>query len=318
MKLSRELKTGILAVVFLVLAFFGLNYLKGSNLLDNERVFYAKYPHVGGLAVSAPVSINGLDVGKVLDIQLQGQRGELLVKFSVSTDFKFSNKSVAKIFSGDLIGGRSLAILPDFGEAPPAKSGDTLVGELEKGMLESVSDRLLPIEQKVNFTLEQLDSILIGFNNVIDADGQQALKETLQKLNSTAGSFRSASAELSDMLSDNREKLDRTFTNLDKTAENAAALSDSLSKLEINKMVSSLQATIDNVNDIMLAIENGEGSVGKLLNDNELYDNLAGASGQLEQLLEDMKLNPKRYVHFSLFGRRAKQYEAPSEDSDNN
>ena len=318
MKLSRELKTGILAVVFLLLAIFGFNYLKGSNLLDNERVFYAKYPHVGGLAVSAPVSINGLDVGKVMDIQLQGKKGELLVKFSISTDYQFSNRSVAKIFSGGLIGGRSLAILPDFSEAPPAKSGDTLNGELEKGMIDAVSDRLLPLEQKVNITLEQLDSLLIGFNNVLDKDGQQALSETLQKLNSTAGSFKSASAELNDMLADNRVKLDRTFTNLDKTAENVATLSDSLAKLEINAMVSSLQETIDNVNGIMLSIENGEGSVGKLLNDNELYDNLAGASGQLEQLLEDMKLNPKRYVHFSLFGKRAKQYETPEEDSDNN
>ena len=318
MKLSRELKTGILAVVFLLLAIFGFNYLKGSNILENERVFYAKYPHVGGLAVSAPVSINGLDVGKVLDIQLQGKKGDLLVKFSVSTDFEFSNKSVAKIFSGGLIGGRSLAILPDFSEAPMAKSGDTLMGELEKGMIDAVSDRLLPIEQKVNFTLEQLDSLLIGFNSVLDDQGQKNLSETLAKLNSTAGSFRSASAELSDMLADNREKLDRTFTNLDKTAANVATLSDSLAKLEINTMVSSLQSTVDNVNDIMLAIENGDGSLGKLINDDQLYDNLSGASGQLEQLLEDMKLNPKRYVHFSLFGRRAKQYEAPAEGTDNN
>ena len=318
MKLSRELKTGILAVVFLLLAFFGFNYLKGSNLLENERIFYATYPHVGGLAVSAPVSINGLDVGKVLDIELQGEKGELLVKFSVSTDFEFSNKSVAKIFSGGLIGGRSLASIPDFSDAPLAKSGDMLTGELEQGMMDAVSDRLLPIEQKVNFSLEQLDTILVGLNNVLDDAGQKALQETLQKLNATAGSFQSASAELNGLIKENRAKLDRTFANLDKTAENVAVLSDSLSKLEINAMVTSLQQTIDNVNDIMLAIENGEGSMGKLINDNELYDNLSGASGQLEQLLEDMKLNPKRYVHFSLFGKRSKQYEAPKEATDDN
>lgn len=318
MKLSRELKTGILAVVFLMLAIFGFNYLKGSNLLENERVFYAQYPHVGGLAVSAPVSINGLDVGKVLDIELQGQQGELLVKFSIATDFEFTNKSVAKIFSGGLIGGRSLAIIPDFSEAPMAKSGDTLTGNLEKGMIDAVSDRLLPLEQKVNLSLEQLDSLLIGFNNVLDAEGQQALKQTLLKLNSTAGSFRSASAELNGLLADNREKMDRTFTNLDKTAANVAVLSDSLAKMELNQMVASMQQTLEKVNNIMTAIDNGEGSVGKLLNDNELYDNLSGASGQLEQLLQDMKLNPKRYVHFSLFGKRAKQYETPAEESDNN
>ncbi|WP_435577510.1 MlaD family protein [Gilvibacter sp.] len=318
MKLSRELKTGILAVVFLLLAFFGFNYLKGSNLLENERIFYATYPHVGGLAVSAPVSINGLDVGKVLDIQLQGEQGELLVKFSVATDFEFSNKSVAKIFSGGLIGGRSLAIIPDFSDAPLAKSGDMLDGELEQGMMDAVSDRLLPIEQKVNFSLEQLDTILVGLNNVLDANGQRALQETLQKLNATASSFQSASAELNGMIKENRAKLDRTFTNLDKTAANVAVLSDSLAKLEINRMVLTLEETINDVNGIMAAIENGEGSMGKLLKDDELYNNLAGASGQLEQLLEDMKLNPKRYVHFSLFGKRAKQYEPAEEEPDDN
>ena len=318
MKLSRELKTGILAVVFLLLAFFGFNYLKGSNLLENERIFYATYPHVGGLAVSAPVSINGLDVGKVLDIQLQGEQGELLVKFSVATDFEFSNKSVAKIFSGGLIGGRSLAIIPDFSDAPLAKSGDMLDGELEQGMMDAVSDRLLPIEQKVNFSLEQLDTILVGLNNVLDAEGHRALQETLQKLNATASSFQSASAELNGMIKENRAKLDRTFTNLDKTAANVAVLSDSLAKLEINRMVLTLEETINDVNGIMAAIENGEGSMGKLLKDDELYNNLAGASGQLEQLLEDMKLNPKRYVHFSLFGKRAKEYEPTEEEPDDN
>ena len=316
MKLSREVKTGILAIVFCLLAIFGINYLKGSNLLENERVFYAQYPHVGGLAASAPVSINGLNVGKVMEIDLAQDTGILTVKFSIATDFEFSGGSLAKIYSGGLIGGRSLAIIPSYNGAPVAKNGDTLVGELEEGMLDAVSARLVPIEEKVNLTLQELDSLLIGFNNVMDKDSQNALKQAIQNINSTVSSFRSASANLNGLIADNKEKLDRTFTNLDKTTENFAILSDSLAKIEVNAMVRELESTVSKVNGIMTSIENGEGSVGKLLNDNELYDNLAGASGQLEQLLEDMKLNPKRYVHFSLFGKRNKEYEAQEDNQD--
>ncbi len=316
MKLSRELKTGILALVAIVLVIFGINYLKGSNLLENERVFYAKYPHVGGLGPSAPVSINGLTVGKVMDISLDGPQGELLVKFSISTDFEFSNKSIAKIFSGGLIGGRSLAIIPDFSDAPTAKSGDILDGELELGMMDAVSDRLVPLENKVNATLTDLDSLLQGINNIMDKDSQAALKQSIQDLSSTVSSFKTASQNLNTLISDNKEKLDRTFTNLDTTTENFAAVSDSLANIQIGALVTELEQTIAQVNGIMTAIDNGEGSVGKLLKDDQLYDNLAGASSELEQLLKDMKENPKRYVHFSLFGRKNKEYQDAQENQD--
>lgn len=314
MKLSRELKTGLLAIVFILLAIFGFNYLKGSNLLDNERVFYAKYPHVGGLEKSAPVSIHGLTVGKVLNISIDDPQGTLLVKFSITTDFEFSKNSMAKIYSGGLIGGRSLAIIPNLNEGPVAQSGDTLVGELEQGMIDAVSDRLVPIEEKVNLTLAELDSLLVGFNKIMDQESRLALKNAIQSLDDTANNFKNASSNLNALIANNQEKLDRTFTNIDKTAENFAVVSDSLAKLEIGAMVAELEQTIAKVNGIMTAIDNGEGSLGKLLKDDGLYNNLAGASGQLEQLLEDMKLNPKRYVHFSLFGRKNKEYENPDEN----
>ncbi|MEP2935392.1 MAG: MlaD family protein [Gilvibacter sp.] len=309
MKLSREVRTGILAIAAIVLFIFGYNYLKGSDLFNPGRTFYAKYEHVGGLAPSAPVSINGLDVGKVSSINFDS-RGDLIVTMSVSTDLKFSKISTAKIFSGGLIGGRSIAILPDYSTNDYAKSGDTLKSEVEKEIMDAVSDRLIPIEEKVNATLTQLDTLMLGINSILDDESQENLKQTIRNLNATSGSFKSTASQLNTLMSNNADNLDRTFSNLDKTAENFATLSDSLAKIEIGGIVSDLEDTMAKFNGIIAAMEAGEGSVGKLLKDDELYDNLSGASSQLEQLLEDMKLNPKRYVHFSLFGKRPKQYES--------
>ena len=115
------------------------------------------------------------------------------------------------------------------------------------------------------------------------------------------------------MLGENKEKLNRTFTNLDVTTENFASLSDSLSKIETGQMVEDLENVTSKLNSLVSRVENGEGSIGKLMKDEQLYNNLEGATRQLEQLLQDMKLNPKRYVHFSLFGKRAKEYTEPED-----
>lgn len=298
-----------MAIAAIVVFIFGYNYLKGSDLFNPGRTFYAKYEHVGGLAPSAPVSINGLDVGKVSSIKFD-DNGGLVVTMSINTDLKFSKISTAKIFSGGLIGGRSIAILPDYSSNDYAKSGDTLKSEVEKEIMDAVSDRLIPIEEKVNATLTQLDTLMLGINSILDDEGQENLRQTLRNLNATSGSFKNAAAQLNTLMANNSEKLDRTFTNLDKTSENFASLSDSLAQIEISGIVSDLEDTMTKFNGVIAAIEAGEGSVGKLLKDDQLYNNLSGASLQLEQLLEDMKLNPKRYVHFSLFGKRPKQYES--------
>ena len=313
MKLSREVKTGLLAIFAILVLIFGYNYLKGSDLFNPGRTFYAKYQHVGGLAPSAPVSINGLVVGKVSDIKFDA-KGGLIVALSVNTNLDFSKNSVAKIFSGGLIGGRSIAILPDLTQSDIAKSGDTLNSEIEKEIMDAMSDRLIPIEEKVNATLSQLDTLMLGINAVMNKETQENLRLTIKNLSATSSSFKSTAAQLNTLMANNSERLDRTFSNLDKTSENFASLSDSLAKIEISAIVSNLEETMAKFNGVISSIEAGEGSVGKLLKDDQLYDNLSGASLQLEQLLEDMKLNPKRYVHFSLFGKRPPQYE-PTENN---
>lgn len=310
MKLSKEVKTGILAIGAILLLIFGYSFLKGTNLLEKHREFYVKYDNVEGLAQSAPVTINGLTVGKVQNITFANSKGGLVVKFTVEKDFDFSKNSIVRIYSSGLIGGKNLGIFPKYDEYV-AKSGDTLKGDVEDGMLTAVTKALGPLERKVNNTLATVDTLLLNVNAIVDENTRNNLQEAIVNLNTTLNSFAGVSEKLNRVLGNNTGKLDNTFTNLNRTANNLSQLTDSLSQLETGKLVRDLQDMVDRMDKIVAGIDNGEGSVGKLLNDDKLYENLEGASRQLEQLLQDVKLNPKRYVHISVFGRKNKEYEQP-------
>ncbi|EDM43081.1 hypothetical protein SCB49_12689 [unidentified eubacterium SCB49] len=314
MKISREVKTGILAIGAILLFIFGYSYLQGTNLLEENRTFFVKYDNVEGLAKSAPVTINGFVVGKVTDIDFEDTSGRLVVEFNVENDFDFSDKSVVRIYSANIMGGKSLGIFPDY-SGSSVKSGDTLSGQIEKGMLDAVTDKLGPLEEKVNTTLSTLDTLLMSFTQVLNPRTQKNLEETLANLNKTSKNFIGISGNLNQLLDGNQEKLNATFTNLDVTTKNFAKISDSLAQINTGEMVREMEETISKLNAIMTSIDNGEGSVGKLLKDDKMYDNLEGASKQLEELLQDMKLNPKRYVHFSLFGKKDKGYTNPEESN---
>lgn len=303
-----------MAVGAILLFILGYSFLKGANLFESSRVFYAKYDNVEGLAKSAPVTINGLKVGKVLDINFANKAGSLVVTFSVDSDFEFSKNSIVEIYSSGFIGGNNLGIKPDYTTGMLAKSGDTLSGSVSKSIIDEVTATLGPLELKIENTLSGLDTLLTGVNEILDEKGRQDLKQTLSSLNEAMVSFKGVSRNMNSLMAENKDKLSRSFDNLDVTTKNFAALSDSLAKIETGKMMTELKSVITRFNGVVTSIENGDGSMGKLLKDEELYDNLTGASKQLELLLEDMKLNPKRFVHFSLFGKRPKPYEK-SQDS---
>ncbi len=311
LKLTNEVKTGILAIGAILLLIFGYNFLKGTNLFSTKRIFYVQYQNVEGLTRSAPVTVSGYTVGKVEDIQFSTERGWLIVKFSLEDDFEFSKNSVAKIYSAGLIGGKSLAILPDYDPSIIAKSGDTLKGEIEDSMLATVTKALGPLEQKVNNTLQTVDSLLHDINDIVDEPTRNNIKEVISNLNRALSSFTGVSENLEVILAKNTDKLDRTFTNLDTTVENLSVLSDSLAQLDTGKLARDIQSIIDQANNLMTDLNSGKGTAGKLLHDDQIYENLEGATRQLEQLLQDIKLNPKRYVHFSIFGKRSKEYQKP-------
>ena len=309
LKITKEIKTGMLALFAILLLIYGYSFLKGSDLFSNERTFYVSYDNVAGLTVSAPVTINGYVVGQVNKIEFENDLGGLLVTFSINKDFNFSKNSIVRIYSTSVIGGNALAIIPEIDKDSIALDGDTLNGEIEKGMLESLTSGLKPLENRMYTTRSGLDSLLSSFNSVLNEDTKNNLKAAINSLTKTMYSFEDTASDLNSLLKENKPKLDSTFSYLETTSGNLAVFSDSLTQIDINTMATNLETTLESFNSIMNKFNNGEGSIGKLINDENLYGNLEAASKELEELLRDLKENPKRYVHISVFGKKAKEYE---------
>ena len=313
MNISREVKTGLLAVVAIALLIFGYSFLKGNNLLNNDRTYYAIYENVEGLSPGSSVTINGLVVGKVLSIDFADTRGDLLVTFNVQNDFQFSKNSKAQIYGGGLIGGKNLSIVPEYDRGEVAKSGDTLEGTIDEGIFELVNERLTPLQAKVESVINSTDSVLTSVSNVLDEPTRKNLRETIADISQTAVYFKEASKNLNELLADNDQKLTRTFTNLDKMSSNFSKVSDSLSSVNIKEMVGKMEQVLADLESISGKIEQGEGTLGQLINDPDMYNNLERATKQMEELMQDIKLNPKRYVHFSVFGKKPGPYEEPKD-----
>ncbi len=310
MKISREVKTAVLVITGLIFLYFGVSYLKGKNILDSTRVLYAEYDNVGGLTASAPVTINGFSIGKVSRIYFKDDNsGRLVVEMDVNTEFKFSKNSIAELYQDGFIGGKAIAIIPANDNGPNAKGKDYLKGTNKAGITDMVNERLTPLQEKIEKVMSETDTLLVSVNAIFDEKTRGHLRASMATLETTISSFNKTSKSLNAMLDDNKLKLDNTISNFEGVSRNFNKISDSLSRVNIAATVQELQSTIKKFDNVLANIDKGEGSIGKLLKDEGLYNNLEGASKQMEQLLEDMKLNPKRYVHFSLFGKRQKIYD---------
>lgn len=313
MKFTREIKTGMLALIAIALLIFGYSFLKGNNLLKNDRTFYALYDNVEGLMPSSPVTINGLVVGKVISIDFANSSGKLIVEFNVDNEFSFSKNSEAKVYGGGLIGGKSLAIIPVYEKGMEAIDQDTLPGRIEAGLLELVNEKLTPLQAKLEMAISDADTLLTSVNGVLSVDNQKNLNSIFKDLSVTMHNFKGVSKSLNTLLAGNQQKLNRTFDNLDEMSTNLNKFSDSLSQVNIGKLGNELEDVLANFDKISKDLENGNGTAGKLLKDEKLYNNLEKSTRQLELLLQDFRLNPKRYVHISVFGKNNQTYQSPTD-----
>lgn len=311
MKITREIKTAILVIISLLLIVFLFNYLKGQNIISGSRTFYTVYDNVEGLGTSSPVTINGFVVGKVYNISFMGDgSGKIKVDLLLEEDYEFSKNSEAQLYENGLIGGKAIAIVPAFDGAEAAQKNDFLQGSVKGGLSELLNQKLTPLQEKIESMTGSADELLSNINSIFDENTKTNLKESISELRYTITSFKNTSNALNELIVDNETKLDSTLTNVNKISASLASITDAVEKANLTATIKDLQTTVNNFNQVIKAIENGEGSIGKLLKDEGLYINLTGASKQLEQLLQDMKLNPKRYVHFSLFGKKAPVYDA--------
>ena len=309
MRTTKEIKTAILILSGILLFIFIFNYLKGENLLSNARKITAVYDNVEGLASSAAVTINGHAIGKVQDIRFtEDGSGKLEVLMLVDSDFEFSKNSTAQLYESGLIGGKAIAIIPAFDGAENVVSGDVLGSSVKPGLTELVNQRLTPLQEKIETVMVSADQLLTNVNSVFDAETKTNIKSSIAQLKQTITSFETTSNALNGLLEDNKSSITSTLNNFSGISEDLSEVSTSLADANLKETINGLQSTITNFDALLSDIEQGEGSVGKLMKDEGLYNNLEGALGQLEALLEDMKLNPKRYVHFSLFGKKNKPY----------
>ena len=312
MKITREVKTGIVAVSVIALFIWGFNFMKGLNLFDGpSKTYLTEYSNVQGLNTASVVTINGVEVGKVINIMFNKdpeKRGKLIVEFSVENDFEFSKQSVAKIYSASLMGGKSLAVVPSY-EGEMAKPGDFLTGEIESDIFSSVTEKLNPLQAKVEDVIVSADSLMTSLTDVLDAKSRAHLKSSISQLNATISNFKTISERVDKLIQTNEEKLGTTLANAEIMTSNLAKLSDTLVDANLGLTVKNLEATVTNLNKILASVESGEGTLGMLVKDERMYNNLANSSKELEELLREMKLHPKRFVHFSLFGKKDKGYQ---------
>ena len=314
MKLTKEIKTAILVIVSIFLFIWGYNFLKGKDLFDSSTSVYVVYDNVAGLVNSAPVTLNGLAIGKVNSINIQPD-GKLLVEMQITTDFPIAKSSVAEIYDSGLVGGRQIAIKPNFQDKDYIKTGDYLKASSKLGLTDALVQQLEPLQYKVQKLLDNADVLFTNVNEILDEKTKQNLKNSIAELNKTLSEFSVASKNINEMIADNKSKINSTMTNFDKTAANFSKMSDSLAKANLGQTVKNLEKTLANVDKIMTDIEQGKGTMGKLMKDDAMYNNFTNTSKELELLLQDVRLNPTRYVNVSVFGKKNKPYVAPVNDT---
>ena len=303
MKLSYEIKTAILILSGIILFIIGFSYLKSNDVFVADRIFYAVYDDVEGVSKGTPVTISGFNVGSVQDIKFYKNTSKLLLKFRVENDFTFSDQSIAQIYETGLIGGKALSVVPKYGQRL-AKSGDTLQSSIAPGLTELVNDKLTPLQEKIESMVVSADSVLIGLNSVLNNEAKFEIQSSIKNFSSTVADLKNSAGTLDELLNTNKSQINNIISNVNQT-------SNELSDLSI--VVKNLSQSSKSIDKIVNEISNGNGSLNKLIFDDELINSLDAASSNINLLLKDLRLNPKRYVHFSIFGKKNQQYKEDKE-----
>jgi phospholipid/cholesterol/gamma-HCH transport system substrate-binding protein len=313
-KISNEVKVGATALITIVIFVWLFNFLKGKDFLKSTAIYYTVYDKVGGLAESSPVEVNGYKVGVVRTIDfINAESGRLLVEFSVNKNFKIPKNTVAEIVPVSLLGGMKVQFV--YGNGPGTYSeGDTIPGRLAESLTDKIDTEILPVKEKMVNLIVVLDSVISSVDEIMNPEFKKELKGTFAHLNSTTASLDKALGskekelaatidninKFTQMLSDNSGKMNKTFSNLE-------TITDTLAAGDISASVSNLKASLVKTASLLDNLNKGKGSAGQFFTNDTLYTNLSGSLESLNLLLKDMKANPKRYVHFSLFGKKSTQ-----------
>lgn len=315
MRISKEIKAGLIAVLAIVGFILLFQFMKGKSMFSTDNVFYAKFDNVEGLEVSSPVSINGLKVGQVDNIiPITDKTGKIhfVVQLSASDEFEFSKKSSVEIFEPGLMSGKAMRINLAYGGAL-AKDGDTLAGNYKLSALSSLSSQVGPVKDQLQIVLKRVDSLMMSSNQLLDEKNRMEVRALLTNLNRTVSSLETTSRGANSLLANNDPRIQQVLANANLATVSARTAIDRYGSIAERVDVEKLNTTIDRLsmvssqlNGIVTGVQNGEGSLGKLAKDEELYRNLTVTARHLDSLVVDVKANPKRYINFSVFGKNSK------------
>ncbi|MCF7560117.1 MlaD family protein [Sabulilitoribacter multivorans] len=293
MKISKEVKTGTLVILGIILFIFGFNYLKGKNLLESTNVYYTEFNY-NALSKSSLVTVKGNPVGKITDISYDYKTGKTRVAFFVNEQLKFSKNSIVRMYETGLMGGNGLAIIISK-EGEQAKPGDVLKSEVEVGLVTSLSKNFSGLSTDLNATLKSTDTLMSSLNKLVSDESADGLKSTIAELNATLKSFKNTSNSVNGLINENDDKIAEILEKFKVSSENLASLTTELKDANIGSTVESLNKTLANLNNLLATIDKGEGTLGKLLKDEGVYNNIEAATKEMEELLRDIKLHPARY-----------------------
>ena len=313
---SKEFIAGALVVVAVAGLYWGIAFLKGNDVFKSERVFYAVYSNSQGLMKANPVTINGFQVGQVGDLYFHPDlSGRLIAKIVVSNDYPIPANTVARISSNGLLGEKMVVLL--LGNATnSATSGDTLQGGIEVSITETINAEVAPIKLKAEKLMGSLDTAIQVLTGFLDPKTERAFRTSVVSLQRSLNHLEGITRNTDGLLTDNRAKLDRLFTNLDKLGQtlaansgdldralsNTAAITDTLAAANIAQTLTQLEVTSAQLATITSKIASGKGTLGLLVHDDKLYQNVDGAVLSLEKLLTDFRAHPRRYL--APFGKR--------------
>lgn len=322
MKLSKEFKIGIVVVVSIAAFIWGVSFLKGSNIFSEKYFLYAVYPKIDNLTPSIPVQINGYKIGQIKTISLMEKNGktQILIKFIITEDVNIPKGSTAKSISTDLLGTKVVEVI--FSTSKEfVHNGDTLLAENEQSMKESFKGQLGPLQVKVENLISSVDTVMGVVSAVLNVRTRENISQSFEGVRKAIFSLEQTAYKLDDLMATEKPKISSVLSNLSGISSNLnkneqkitniltnfSNLSDTLAKSQLKSAVTNADNTLRELNMLMTKINQGQGTIGKLAKSDSLYNNLNKSAEDLDKLLKDLKENPKRYVHFSLFGRKEKK-----------
>ena len=307
--MNKEIRTGIIAIFTIVVLIYGINYLKGLNILDKNRIFHAKYDNIDGLLKGSVISLNGFNVGIVSNISLQSDNS-LLVSVKINEDFDVPTNSILKISNQDLMGTKGISVILGNSDLL-AKNNDTLIAEIENSLQDEVNKQILPLKNKAEGLISSVDSLMVIFTSVLNTDARKNLASSFKNLDETFILMSESMKELNKLVVTNEKNISNSIKNFESITGNISDNNESIENIlkkmsSISDSVSSkdIGDIIKNLNNITNKISFGQGNLGLLNSDDQLYRNIEKTTNDISILVEEIKKDPKKYFNFSVLGNR--------------